>query len=248
MARLAGKVALVTGASKGIGAAIAEALAEAGASVAVNYATSRDGADAVVGRIKDHGGHAFAVQGDVARSDDIKRIFVETTQALGRVDILVNNAGVYSMAPIADVTEAEFHRLFNTNVFGLLAASQAAAAQFGTDGGSIINISSVVARITPPGSAIYSGTKGAVDAITGVLAKELGPRKVRVNSLSPGLVATEGTHTAGIIGGEFEKGAAAGTPLGRIGQVDDIASVAVFLASDEAKWVTGQILSASGGA
>ncbi len=248
MARLAGKVALVTGASKGIGAAIAEALAEAGASVAVNYATSRDGADAVVGRIRDHGGQAVAVQGSVAKLEDVKRIFAETTEALGRVDILVNNAGVYQMAALAEVTEAEFHRQFGTNVFGLLAASQAAAAQFGTEGGSIINISSIVARITPPGSAIYTGTKGAVDAITGVLAKELGPQKVRVNSLSPGLVETEGTHTAGIMGSDFEKGAAAVTPLGRIGQPADIATVAVFLASDDARWVTGQTLSASGGA
>lgn len=248
MAKLSGKVALVTGASKGIGAAIAEALAAAGASVAVNYSTSREGADAVVGRIKDRGGRAFAVQGSVARLEDVRRIFAETTNALGRIDILVNNAGVYKMAPLAEVTEDEFHRQFGTNVFGLLAASQAAAAQFGPDGGSIINISSIVARITPPGSAIYTGTKGAVDAITGVLARELGPQKIRVNSLSPGLVETEGTHTAGIIGSDFERGAAAGTPLGRIGQPDDIATVAVFLASDDAKWVTGQVLSASGGA
>lgn len=247
MAELAGKVALVTGASKGIGAAIAEALAAAGASVAVNYSTSRDGADAVVGRIKDHGGTAVAVQGSVARSEDVARIFAETTTSLGRVDILVNNAGVYKMAPLAEVTEAEFHRQFGTNVFGLLAASQAAAAQFGPDGGSIINISSVVARITPPGSAIYTGTKGAVDAITGVLAKELGARNIRVNSLSPGLVETEGTHTAGIMGSDMEKGIAVQTPLGRIGQPDDIATVAVFLASDAARWVTGQVLSVSGG-
>ena len=247
MANLAGKVALVTGGSKGIGAAIAEALAASGAAVAVNYSSSREGADAVVGRIKDRGGNAFAVQGDVAKSEDVKRIFAHTTETLGGVDVLVNNAGVYKMAPLAEITEAEFHRQFNINVFGLLAASQAAAAQFGPEGGSIINISSVVARITPPGSAIYTGTKGAVDAITGVLAKELGAKKVRVNSLSPGLVETEGTHTSGIMGSEMERQIAVQTPLGRIGQPDDIATVAVFLASDEAKWVTGQVLSVSGG-
>ncbi len=247
MAQLAGKVALVTGASKGIGAAIAEALAASGASVAVNYASSRDGADAVVGRIKDHGGQAVAVQGDVAKLEDVKRIFAETTAALGRVDILVNNAGVYKTAPLAEVTEADFQRQFGINVFGLLSASQAAAAQFGPGGGSIINISSVVARITPPGSAIYTGTKGAVDAITGVLAKELGPQKVRVNSLSPGFVETEGAHSAGLMGGDMEKYFAAQSPLGRIGQPGDIATVAVFLASEEATWLTGQIVTASGG-
>ena len=248
MTKLTGKVALVTGASKGIGAAIAEALAAAGASVAVNYSSSRSGADAVVGRIAEKNGHAVAVQGDVAKTDDVRRIFAETTKALGRIDILVNNAGVYQMAALAEVTEAEFHRQFNTNVFGLLAASQAAAAQFGPDGGSIINVSSIVARITPPGSSIYTGTKGAVDAITRVLAKELGPQRVRVNAISPGLVDTEGTQSAGFIGSEFAKGAIAGTPLGRIGEVDDIATVAVFLASTDAKWITGEIINVSGGA
>jgi 3-oxoacyl-[acyl-carrier protein] reductase len=247
MARLSGKVALVTGASKGIGTGIAEALAADGAAVAVNYATSRAGADAVVGRILSKGGQAVAVQGDVAKAADVQRIFAEATQALGRIDVLVNNAGIYKMGPIAEVTEDEFHRQFNTNVLGLLVASQAAAAQFGPEGGSIINISSVVARITPPGSSIYTGTKGAVDAITQVLAKELGLNKVRVNAISPGLVATEGTHTAGIIGSDFEQQAAGWSPLGRIGQVDDIATVAAFLASDDAKWITGQIINASGG-
>ncbi|MCQ8240005.1 glucose 1-dehydrogenase [Rhizosaccharibacter radicis] len=247
MSQLSGKVALVTGASKGIGAAIAEALAAAGAAVAVNYSSSREGAEAVVSRIAAKGGRAVAVGGDVAKSADVKRIFADTTGALGRVDILVNNAGVYRMMPLAEVTEEEFHRQFNINVFGLLAASQAAAAQFGPEGGSIINISSIVTRITPPTSAIYSGTKGAVDAITRTLAKELGPNKVRVNSINPGLVVTEGTNAAGIIGSDFEKGAAASSPLGRVGQVDDIASVAVFLASDAAKWITGEIVNASGG-
>ena len=247
MAQLASKVALVTGASKGIGAAIAEALATAGAAVAVNYSSSRSGAEAVVTRIAAKNGRAVAVGGDVSKTGDVRRIFAETTATLGRVDILVNNAGVFRMQPLAEVTEAEFHRQFGINVFGLLAASQAAAAQFGPDGGSIINVSSIVARITPPESSIYSGTKGAVDAITRVLAKELGPKKVRVNAISPGLVDTEGTQSAGFIGGEFEEGAAAGSPLGRIGQVDDIASVAVFLASADAKWITGEIVNASGG-
>ena len=247
MAQLTGKVALVTGASKGIGAAIAEALAAAGAAVAVNYSSSRTGAESVVKRIESKDGRAVAVGGDVSKTEDVKRIFAETTQALGRVDILVNNAGIFKMEPLAEVTEAEFHRQFGINVFGLLAASQAAAAQFGSGGGSIINISSVVSRITPPGSSIYSATKGAVDAITRVLAKELGPQGVRVNAISPGMVETEGTHTAGFIGGEFQKGAAASSPFGRIGQVDDIATVAVFLASSDAKWLTGEIVNASGG-
>jgi 3-oxoacyl-[acyl-carrier protein] reductase len=247
MAHLTGKVALVTGASKGIGAAIAEALAQAGAAVAVNYSSSRTGAEAVVERIESKNGRAIAVGGDVSKTDDVNRIFADTKAALGPVDILVNNAGVYRMGPLAEVTEAEFQRQFGINVFGLLAASQAAAAQFGPDGGSIINISSVVARITPPGSSIYSGTKGAVDAITRVLAKELGPKGVRVNAISPGLTETEGTQSAGFIGGEFEEGSAASSPLGRIGRPDDIASVAVFLASSDARWVTGEILNASGG-
>ena len=247
MTKLAGKVALVTGASKGIGAAIAEAPAQAGAAVAVNYSSSRTGAETVVARIEANNGRAIAVGGDVAKTEDVKRIFAETTKALGPVDILVNNAGIYKMEPLADVTEAEFHRQFGINVFGLLAASQAAAAQFGPDGGSIINISSVVSRITPPGSSIYAGTKGAVDAITRVLAKELGASNVRVNAISPGLVDTEGTQTAGFIGSDFDKETAAQSPLGRIGQVDDIATVAVFLASADAKWLTGEILNASGG-
>ena len=247
MAQLAGKVALVTGASKGIGAAIAEALAAAGAAVAVNYSSSRAGAEAVVARIAQNKGRAIAVGGDVSKTDDVDRIFADTTAELGRIDILVNNAGVYRMGPLAEVTAAEFRRQFDINVFGLLAASQAAAAQFGADGGSIINISSAVVRITPPGSSIYTGSKGAVDSITRVLAKELGPKHVRVNAISPGLVATEGTHDAGFIGNDFEERSAASSPLGRIGQVDDIASVAVFLASSDAKWVTGEIIHASGG-
>ena len=248
MAELSGKTALVTGASKGIGAAIAEALAAAGARVAVNYASSRQDADAVVARITESGGRAVAIGGDVANEADVARIFAEATEAFGRVDILVNNAGVYGMVPLVNVTEAEYRRQFDINVWGLLQASRQAAAQFDAAGGAIINISSIAARTTSPGSAIYAGTKGAVDAITGVLAKELGPRKVRVNALSPGLVETEGTRTAGLIGSEFEQGAVARTPLGRIGQTGDIADVAVFLASDAARWVTGQVLSVSGGA
>lgn len=249
MAQLSGKVALVTGASKGIGAAIAEALAAAGAAVAVNYSSSREGAEAVVARIEKAGGRAVAVGGDVGKPGEAKRLVSEAASAFGGpVTVLVNNAGVYKMAPLAEIAEDEYRRHFDTNVWGLLAASQAVAAQIGRDGGSIINISSVVARGTFPGMAVYAGTKGAVNTISGVLAKELGPQGIRVNSLSPGLVATEGTRTAGIIGSEMEQGVVATTPLGRVGQPDDIAAVAVFLASTEARWVTGQIIEASGGA
>jgi 3-oxoacyl-[acyl-carrier protein] reductase len=247
MGKLTGKVAVVTGASKGIGAGIARALAAEGAAVVVNYASSREGAEAVVADIVAAGGKAAAVQGSVARSTDVDRIFSETKSAFGVVDILVNNAGVYRFTTIEEVTEDEYRRQFDTNVLGLLLATKAATAQFGPDGGNIINISSVVSRLTPPGASIYAATKGAVDAITRVLAKELGPRKVRVNAINPGGVVTEGTHTAGIVGSDFEKQMVQQTPLGRIGKPDDIAPVAVFLASDESRWVTGETLVVSGG-
>ncbi|HXW71869.1 MAG TPA: glucose 1-dehydrogenase [Methylocella sp.] len=248
MSRLAGKAALVTGASKGIGAAIAKALAAEGAAVAVNYASSKGAAERVVADIKSAGGKAIAIQGDVAKEADVKKIFAETKRALGQLDILVNNAGVYTFSPIESVTEEEFHRHFNLNVLGLLLATREAVKIFDSNGGgSIINISSVVTEITPPNSVIYTATKGAVDAATHVLAKELGPRHIRVNSINPGVVETEGTRAGGFIGTDFEKEAIALTPLRRVGQPDDIAPVAVFLASDESRWMTGETLVASGG-
>jgi 3-oxoacyl-[acyl-carrier protein] reductase len=247
MSKLAGKVAVVTGASKGIGAAIAKGLAAEGASVVVNYASSKEGADKVVSEITSKGGNAIAVQGDVAKAADIKQIFAASHKAYGKLDILVNNAGVYQMTPLADITEEQFHRQFNTNVLGLILATQEAVKQFGDKGGSVINIGSVVSRITPPNSAVYTGTKGAVDAVTGVLSRELGPKKIRVNALNPGLVETEGTHTAGFIGSEFEKASNASAPLGRTGQPEDIASIAVFLASDDSGWLTGETILAGGG-
>ena len=247
MKKLQGKVAIVTGASKGIGARIARNFAAEGASVVVNYASSREGADRVVAAITADGGRAVAVQGDVAKSADIQRLFAEATKAYGPTDILVNNAGVFAFGPLADVTEAEFHREFDINVLGTILASQAAAAQFGPEGGSIINVSSVVGANPPPDSVIYSATKGAVDTITRQLASELGPRRIRVNAIAPGGTETEGTHTAGIIGSDFEKQIVAGTPLGRLGQPDDIAKVAVFLASDDAAWVTGERITVAGG-
>jgi 3-oxoacyl-[acyl-carrier protein] reductase len=246
MSKLKGKVALVTGASKGIGAAIAKSLAAEGASVVVNYASSKAGADAVVGDIGKAGGKAIAVRGDVSKAADAQGIVDATVKQYGRLDILVNNSGVYGFAPIENVTEEDFHKHFNVNVLGLLLTTQAAVKHLG-EGSSIINIGSVVTRITPPGSAVYTGTKGAVDAITGVLSRELGPRKIRVNALNPGMVETEGTHSAGFIGSDFEAGAVAQTPLGRIGQPNDIASIAVFLASDDSHWLTGEQLLAGGG-
>ena len=245
--KLTGKVAIVTGASKGIGAAIAIHLADAGASVVVNYSSSKEGADRVVGEITRKGGKAVAVQANVAQKADIDRLFAETKTAFGQVDILVNNAGVFDFKPLAEVTEEHFHRQFNLNVLGLLLASQKAAECFGTDGGSIVNISSVVAVSPQPGGSVYSATKAAVDAITSSLAKELGARKIRVNSLNPGMVETEGFHSAGIAGSDFQKTVEAQTPLGRIGQPDDIGPVAVFLASEDSRWVTGQALLVSGG-
>ncbi|HLJ54542.1 MAG TPA: glucose 1-dehydrogenase [Chthonomonadaceae bacterium] len=247
MSELTGKVAVVTGASKGIGAGIAKALAKAGARVVVNYASSGAGADRVVAEIADAGGKAVAVQADVSRSADVKRLFEAAIQAFGRLDVLVNNAAVYSFAPLEDITEGEFQRQFGTNVLGLLLATQEAVRHFGPEGGSVINIGSMVTTATPPATAVYSGTKGAVDTITRVLAKELGPRNIRVNSINPGGVETEGSISAGVVGSDFQKAIVAQTPLGRFGQPQDIAPVAVFLASAASGWMTGDILSVSGG-
>jgi 3-oxoacyl-[acyl-carrier protein] reductase len=247
VSKLANKIAVVTGASKGIGAEIARELAAAGAAVIVNYATSRDGADKVVAEIIGNGGKAAAVQGDVAKASDVERLFAETNRKFGPIDVLVNNAGIYQFSPIEKISEEEFHREFNTNVLGVLLATREAVKHFGPSGGSIINFGSVASRIAPPESAIYVATKSAVDGITRVLAKELGPRKIRVNSINPGVVETEGTHSAGIIGGDFERQAVQQTPLGRFGQPADIAPVVVFLALDDARWVTGETLTVSGG-
>ncbi|CAB3776022.1 glucose 1-dehydrogenase [Paraburkholderia fynbosensis] len=246
MSKLTGKVAVVTGGSKGIGAAIAKALAAQGASVVVNYASSKAGAESVVEAITAAGGKAIAVGGDVAKAADAQGIIDTAVETYGRLDILVNNSGVYEFSPIEEITEEHFHKHFNVNVLGLLLTTQAAVKHLG-EGGSIVNVSSVVSRITPPGSAVYTATKGAVDGITGVLAKELGARKIRVNSVNPGMVATEGAHSAGIIGSDLEAWALGTTPLGRIGQPDDIADVVVFLASNDSRWLTGESLIASGG-
>ncbi len=246
MSKLTGKVAVVTGASKGIGAAIAKSLAAEGASVVVNYASSKAGADTVVAAITAAGGKAVAVPGDVSKAAEAQGIIEAAIKNYGRLDILVNNSGVYEMAPIEAITEEHFRRHFNINVLGLLLATQVAVKYLG-EGGSIINMGSVVSSITPPNSAVYSGTKAAVDAVTGVLARELGPKKIRVNTISPGIVETEGTHSGGFIGSEFEKAVLAQTPLGRIGQPSDIASIAVFLASEDSAWLTGERLLASGG-
>jgi len=247
MSRLQGKIAVVTGASKGIGAGIARALAAEGAAVVVNYASDAAGAGRVVADIAAKGGKAVAVQGDVAKSADVKRLFRETRQAFGAADILVNNAGVFNFMPLEDIGEEEFHRQFNINVLGTVLASQEAAKNFGNKGGSIINLSSVVSVNPPPNSTIYSATKAAVDNITLSLAAELGPRNIRVNAVAPGPVDTEGFNTAGFAGSDFEKEAVAKTPLGRVGHAGDIAAVAVFLASDESAWLTGERLQASGG-
>jgi 3-oxoacyl-[acyl-carrier protein] reductase len=246
MSKLAGKVAVVTGGSKGIGAAIAKALAAEGASVVVNYASSKGGAESVVSAITAAKGKAIAVPGDVSVAAEAQGIIDAAVKAYGHVDILVNNAGVYEFAPLEEISEAHFHKHFNINVLGTLLATQAAVKHM-PEGGSVINTGSLVTRITPPASAVYSGTKGAIDAITGVLARELGPRKIRVNSIAPGMVETEGTHTAGFIGSEFNELAVAQSPLGRIGQPDDIARIAVFLASGDSGWMTGETLLASGG-
>lgn len=247
MSKLKGKVAVVTGASKGIGAGIAKGLGAEGASVVVNYSSSKESADRVVAQIKDKGGKAIAVQGDMSKAGDITRLFDEAKKAYGTVDVLVNNAGVYQFDPIESVTETEFHRVFNTNVLGPILAIREAVKHFPASGGSVINVSSVVSEIAVPNSVVYSATKGAVDAVTRVLAQELGARHIRVNTLAPGGVETEGTHTAGIIGSDFEKQMVSKTALGRIGQPEDISKVAVFLASDESSWMTGERLVASGG-
>jgi 3-oxoacyl-[acyl-carrier protein] reductase len=246
MSKLAGKVAVVTGASKGIGAAIAKSLAAEGASVVVNYSSSKEGADKVVNEITSAGGKAVAVKGDVSKTAEAHGIIDSAVKNFGRLDILVNNSGVYEFKPIEQVTEENFHHMFNINVLGLLLTTQAAVKHM-KEGGSIINIGSLVNRIFPADSSVYSGTKGAVDAITGVLSRELGARKIRVNSLNPGMVETEGTKSVGIAGSEFEKITIAQTPLGRVGQPPDIASIAVFLASEDSGWLTGEHLFAGGG-
>lgn len=247
MSKLKGKVAVVTGASKGIGAAVAKQLAADGASVVVNYSTSREGAEKVVAEIKKAGGQAVAVGANVAKETEIATLFAETKKTYGRVDILVNNAGVYGFAPLEQLTAEEYSRQFGTNVFGLLATTKAALQHFPAEGGSVINISSVVASSAPANTSLYSSTKGAVDTITRSLAKELGPRKIRVNAINPGLVHTEGTDTAGIADSDFEKGAVSQTPLGRVGQPEDIALPVAFLASDDARWITGETIFVSGG-
>ena len=247
MSTLTGKVAVVTGASKGIGAAIAKALGAAGASVVVNYASDKSGAGAVVEAITKAGGKAVAVKGDVSKPADAQSIIDAAIKTYGRLDILVNNSGVYEFGALEAITTEHFHKQFDINVLGLLLVTQAAVKHLGK-GGSIINIGSLVSRITPPGSSVYSATKGAVDVITGVLSLELGSKGIRVNSLNPGLVETEGTHTAGFIGSDFDKQHAASVPLGRIGQPNDIATAAVFLASDDSGWINGQLINAAGGA
>jgi 3-oxoacyl-[acyl-carrier protein] reductase len=247
MSKLQGKVAVVTGASKGIGAGIAKALGAAGASVVVNYASDKAGADKAVADIKAKGGQAIAVKGDVSKSADVKRLFEETRKAYGKLDVLVNNAGVFKFAPLEQADEAEYQRQFGINVWGTLQATREALPLFGDQGGSVINISSIVSRMGIPGSSIYAATKGAVDTITLVLASELGPRKIRVNSINPGMVESEGAHAAGVIGSDLQKNVEASAPLGRIGQPEDVAKVAVFLAGDDSGWLTGERISASGG-
>jgi 3-oxoacyl-[acyl-carrier protein] reductase len=247
MSKLNGRVAIVTGASKGIGAEIARQLAAAGAAVVVNYAGSRAGAESVVGEITAAGGKALAVQADVAKTEDVRRLVAQTIKAFGAPDILVNNAGVYEFAPLEEVTAELFHRQFNTNVLGLLQVTQETAKHIGAKGGSIINISSVVSQMNLPGSSVYAATKAAVDTITRVLAKELGGRNIRVNAINPGIIETEGTRAQGIIGSDFEKQVLSQTPLGRVGQPDDVAKVAVFLASQDSGWISGETILTSGG-
>lgn len=245
--KLAGKVAVVTGASKGIGAAIAQRLAADGASVVVNYASSKPGADRVVDAIQKAGGKAVAVQANLASAADVERLFAETKRAFGKVDILVNNAGVYEFQPLEAITPEHYHKMYDVNVLGLLLATRHAVALMGPDGGSVINIGSVAGRSAPPSTSVYSGTKAAVDAITRSLSQELGARKIRVNSVNPGMVETEGTHTAGITESDFRKQVESQTPLGRVGQPNDIAPAVAFLASDEACWITGELFYVSGG-
>jgi 3-oxoacyl-[acyl-carrier protein] reductase len=247
MGKLANQVAVVTGASKGIGAGIAKALAAEGAAVVVNYASSKEGADRVVAEIAGKGGKAVAVQADLAKPADVTRLFAETKKAFGRLDILVNNAGIYEFAPLEAITEEHFHKHFNLNVLGVLLAAREAVKLIGPEGGSIINIGSGVSRITPATTAVYSATKGALDAITGVLAKELGPRKIRVNSINPGMIETEGVRSAGFSDSDFRKWVETQAPLGRIGQTDDISPTAVYLASSDSKYMTGETLLVAGG-
>ena len=247
MNRLKNKVAVVTGASKGIGAGIAKSLAAEGAAVVVNYASSKEGAEQVVREITSNGGKAIAVQGDVSKASDVERLFTETKRAFGKLDVLVNNAGVYQLAPLSEITEEQFHRQFNINVLGLILATQQAEKLFGPEGGSIINIGSAASHLALPATAVYTATKGAVDAVTHVLAKELGPKKIRVNSINPGMVETEGVRAMGVLGSDFQKQFEVQTPLGRIGQPEDIAPIAVFLASSDSGWLTGETLVASGG-
>lgn len=244
--KLAGKVAVVTGASKGIGAAIAKHLAAEGAAVVVNYASSKSGADKVVSEITSQGGKAVAVQGDMAKKADIERLFAETKKTFGQLDVLVNNAGVYEMLPLENITEEHFHRQFNLNVLGLILATQEATKQFGSTS-SIINISSMVSTVAFPNASVYSATKAAVDAVTRSLAKELGPRNIRVNAINPGMVETEGVHAAGLAEGDLRKQVEAQTPLGRIGQPQDIATLATFLASADSSWITGETFRIAGG-
>ena len=245
--KLAGKVAVVTGASKGIGASIARNLAGEGASVVVNYASSKAGADKIVSEITSAGGKAVAIQADVAKKEDIERLFAETKKTFGATDILVNNAGVYEFLPLENVTEEHFHRQFNTNVLGLILATQEAVKQFNGSGGSVINISSVASTSAPASGSVYSATKAGVDAVTKSLAKELGPKRIRVNAINPGMIETEGVHAAGIIESDFRKNVEAQTPLGRIGQPQDIGTVATFLASEDSGWITGETFVVAGG-
>ncbi len=247
MKKLEGKVAVVTGASKGIGASIAQHLADEGAAVVVNYASSKGSADRVVADISGKGGKAIAVRANVANKAEIERLFAEAKKAFGTLDILVNNAGIYEFAPLENVTADHFHKLFDLNVLGLILASQEAVKHFGPAGGTIVNISSVAATSAPPTASVYSATKAAVDAVTRSLAKELAPRHIRVNSINPGMVETEGAHAAGIPSSDFRKEVESQTPLGRIGQPQDIAPAAVFLASADSAWMTGETLYISGG-
>ena len=247
MNRLKGKIAVVTGASKGIGASIAEHFAAEGAAVVVNYATSKADADAVIGRISKKDGKAVAVQADLSKPEDIRRLFAETKKTFGKLDTLVNNAGVYSFSPLEEITPEHFHKQFNLNVLGLILATQEGVKLMGPAGGSIVNMSSIAGPMPLKNASVYSATKAAVDAVTVALSQELGPRKIRVNSLNPGMVETEGLHTAGIAKSEFQTKLEKITPLGRIAQPEDIARVAVFYASDEAAWVTGQTLILAGG-
>jgi len=245
--KLNGKIAVVTGASKGIGAGIAKALSAEGASVVVNYASAKQDADRVVDEISKRGGNAVAIQGNVAKKADVERLFNEAEKAFGKIDIVVNNAGVYEFVPLEDTTEQQFHRMFDTNVLGMLLATQAALRHFNPEGGNIINIGSLASSLTPATAVVYNATKGAVDAITRTLAKELGSRKIRVNSINPGMVITEGVTTGGFVESDFQKNFESQAPLGRVGKPDDIAPAAVFFASDDSKWITGETLLIAGG-